>query len=313
MASLGTITWWGCAAVELIIDGRCLVIDPYLQPARARAHYILITHEHYDHCHEPTLRKLTRKPAFQRLIVPRSCVCMSRLHSPVCDDASDLAFVPSDKLTVLSPKHTKLARRAYSGLTEIELDGLLIEAVESSEEASHYRTPGASPWFDPPGPRTGPGEFPSLGYVITHLSTGLTIYHPGDLTEAFDSQRELRGRVDYLFLPTVKVDGLELTVIDNIRPRYVIPIHYRSDTPDFPIPLNISQDAVTSVEFFTGNPLPSAENTVYEREIYSMVKAHWYPTTAWPMEHIAAIEDKIQGLAVMLVLDAGRRYEIEVP
>jgi L-ascorbate metabolism protein UlaG (beta-lactamase superfamily) len=46
---------------------------------------------------------------------------------------------------------------------------------------------------------------------VSEKVEGLTFYHPGDLQEAFDSQRELRGRIDFMFLPTIKSEGAELS------------------------------------------------------------------------------------------------------
>jgi len=57
-----TITWFGCAGVEIEANGRRLLVDPYMFPTEPRAHYICISHNDYDHCHEETLKGLTHGP-----------------------------------------------------------------------------------------------------------------------------------------------------------------------------------------------------------------------------------------------------------
>ncbi len=57
MAGRVRLTWWLHACFELEYGGRSLLIDPHdggslgvgFEPPRARPHYVLVTHEHYDH------------------------------------------------------------------------------------------------------------------------------------------------------------------------------------------------------------------------------------------------------------------------
>src|SRR5262249_49095030 len=157
-------------------------------------------------CHEPTLRSVTRGPVFERLVVPPGCTVMSKLDSPVEEDPSDLAFVDRCCLTVMYPKLRRDPSWPYPGPTELELDQIHVQLIESGESPWRYKT-GEMFWK----------ELPTLGYLITDRASGLSFYHPGDLHEAFDSQRELRGRVDYMFFPLGKLDGVERTVLENIR------------------------------------------------------------------------------------------------
>ena len=55
--------WWGCGAFEVILGDVNIAFDPYLfnenlESAEPIYDYIFISHEHFDHCHPPTLQKL---------------------------------------------------------------------------------------------------------------------------------------------------------------------------------------------------------------------------------------------------------------
>src|SRR5262249_6908864 len=150
--------------------------------------------EEYYHCHEPTLRRLTVNPTFERLVVAPPCTVMSRLDSPVNERPSDLNFVPKAQLTVMYPKYTRSPGRQYPSPTDILLEDFCVEAIDSSDREPSYvldrfvrwRRERDPSWPAATGPFVGAGELPSLGYVISHLETKLTFYHPGDLQEAFD-------------------------------------------------------------------------------------------------------------------------------
>jgi L-ascorbate metabolism protein UlaG (beta-lactamase superfamily) len=320
VTAAGTLTWWGAAGVEIAIGDHCLVIDPYLHPQEPRADYICLTRETHEHCHEPTLERLVQGERFKRLLAPRSCTVRSTLDVPVPTDARDLDFVDSEALTVMYPKITRRPGQQFPGTTEVELDRFRVEAVESSEydpvtvlgselHGKRYRPDDGQLWPAATGAFVGPGILPALGYVVTHLESGITVYHPGDLQEPFDRQRELRGRIDYLLLPMATLEGVELTVVDSVRPRYVVPIHYRVDDQDFPIPLEISDADLATTDLTRGRARSWADPDVYRREIHSMMSAHWYPTPARPLERIQEITPQLAELgAVVVVLEAGRPH-----
>ena len=90
-----SITWLGCASVEIRSANRRIAIDPYLHPDDRPASVICITHADYDHCHEPTLRRLVAGPAFELMLAAPACTAMTRLDVPCNPDPSDLSFVPA--------------------------------------------------------------------------------------------------------------------------------------------------------------------------------------------------------------------------
>jgi L-ascorbate metabolism protein UlaG (beta-lactamase superfamily) len=309
--ALATMTWWGCAGVELAIGSRRLLFDPYIYPDEPRARVICITHNDYDHCHEPTLRRLTQGGVFERLIVPRTCVVKSKLDSPTHGPSEDLAFVDPDKLTVMYPKYTREPSPRHPEPVELELDGFTVEGVDSSERPQQFRLDPEAVWPVGTGPYVGDARFPNLGYVVSERETGLSFYHPGDLGEVFDAHRSLRDRIDVMFFPLVKLGGLELTMVDTIRPRYVVPIHYRLDTPEFPIPLHTEGLDLKAIDLAAGRPVPGADAAAWRDETHALMDAHWYPTPDPPLERIESIGPELEELgSKVLVLEAGAPHDL---
>jgi L-ascorbate metabolism protein UlaG (beta-lactamase superfamily) len=300
----------GCAGVELEIGGRRLVVDPYLRPADACDNYILLTHCDYDHCHEPTLERLVAGARFERMCAPPSCLVRSKLDTPVAG-SRDLDFVDPARLTVMYPKYTREPGIEHPGRTEIELGGFHVETVDSSERPERYKPDSHTQWPDGDGPFVADTELPNVGYVISDTATRMTFYHPGDLGEVFDAHRRLRGRIDVMFFPGVKLQGFELTIIDAIRPRCVVPIHYRSGAPGFPIPLGVSQADLEVCDLASGAPVPGTDAVVWRDEVVTMIDAHWYPTPDPPLARLESLTPAIEALGTrVVVIDAGQRVAL---
>ena len=303
----GTLTWWGVASVELAFGGRRLVVDPYLLPDEPRVDFVCITHNDGDHCHEPTLSRLDGD-RLRLVVVPPSCLHTSTLDSPIHSTSHDLRILDPAKLRVLRPKLRRHPWESFDGPTELSLDGFEITTIDSSERPFRWRPADGTPWPAGTGPFVGPSEFPSLGYVITETASGLTFYHPGDLHETYDVHRELRGRIDYMLFPGVKLEGVEMTILDAIRPRFLVPIHHRIDTPDFPIPLDLPEDLVLeTTDTRKGAIVPGADPDVYRDEVRMVQAAHWYPTPLPPLERLTGLAPEIEHAfgTRLLVLDAG--------
>ena len=79
------LRWWGCGAFDVRFGDVNIAFDPYLfgenlDNAQPIYDYIFISHEHFDHCHPKTLRKLCQGERFKRLFVPPGlCGRMSQL------------------------------------------------------------------------------------------------------------------------------------------------------------------------------------------------------------------------------------------
>ena len=68
------LRWWGCGAFDARFGDVNIAYDPYLfnqnlADAEPKYDYIFISHEHFDHCHPATLRKLCCGTRFKKLFV----------------------------------------------------------------------------------------------------------------------------------------------------------------------------------------------------------------------------------------------------
>ena len=69
------LRWWGCGAFDVCFGDVNIAFDPYLfgenlDNAQPIYDYIFISHEHFDHCHPKTLRRLCQGDRFKRMFVP---------------------------------------------------------------------------------------------------------------------------------------------------------------------------------------------------------------------------------------------------
>jgi L-ascorbate metabolism protein UlaG (beta-lactamase superfamily) len=266
------LTWWGCATIALETDQHAIVIDPYLFPTEPRFEYIFCTHEHYDHVHLPTIERIAQGDVFKQAIVSRSCTFPSTFWY-----SRQITFLPPEQMIVFYPKYFDRERpRTFPQPTELQLAGWHVEGVESpGEEASV------------PFPIDGP--IPQVGYVIRELASGITFFHPGDLCRSYPALADLRGKIDVFFLPLGKLGFQEdAAVLELIRPRYVIPIHYRYDN-DYPIPKLYRED----------------------EPIEQQVLGHQFPGPDDPDAYIAEVSRLAAPFGVeVLPLRAGVTYEL---
>ena len=273
------LRWWGCASVEITIADINLVIDPYVLPDKPIYDYIFCTQEHFDHFHRETLLKLCKGARFKKLIVNIGCVSPGQPIEKVYGAAALTSglpadFLPPDQLQVLYPKYLKGERRSFAGPSEIQLGRLAVEAVESGEE---------------PSP-----DIPSNGYLITDTKTDLSFYHTGDLWETYPDLEKLKDRVDFLFHMKMGWNGrwdLLRQLVEYVRPRYFVPIHYRTDSASYPIPRLYS----------------------YDEPIEEQVKKHWIPDIDDPNAYIETLREHLCDLTQIAPLTAGRKYEILMP
>jgi L-ascorbate metabolism protein UlaG (beta-lactamase superfamily) len=81
------------------------------------------------------------------------------------------------------------------------------------------------------------GSYMGLSRMIQFSVDGVRVLHPGDLGRLpNDAELEALGRIDLLFLPiggkyTIGVDAA-ITLYRQLRPRWAVPMHYRSDCVD---------------------------------------------------------------------------------
>ena len=110
-----------------------------------------------------------------------------------------------------------------------------------------------------------------------------------------------------MLYPISKLRGVEAAVVDLIRPRVLIPMHYRPrHSAAFPIPLNPAAGSVSVVDPITGARLPGATDEAYQRDIRTLIRRHWYPTPADPAAKIAELQTLIGDLARFVTVEAGQ-------
>lgn len=122
---------------------------------------------------------------------------------------------------------------------------------------------------------------------------------------------QLRGKVQIMCYPLGKTRAIETAVVDLVRPRWLVPIHYRLDEPGFPIPFDVDAAALTAAHPKTGARLPGATDEAYARDMATLMRGHWYPTPEDPLALIAAIQRRLGDRATFVTLQAGRRYAVE--
>ena len=232
-AGCGTfrLRWSGCGSFEARFPGVSFAFDPYFFDAELRAaapvyDYVFISHEHFDHCHPPTLGRLCRGGRFEKLYVSPGCVSPAQPLAEVYGDAAfarDLPItrsIPAQRVQVVYPEVISSligASRGFPPNPGLDVERINIEVVESGENAAP--------------------TLPTCGYLITDRETSVSIYHTGDLHEPYPELQALAGRVDYLVhMKTGLTEwrGEEQTerllqLVDWVQPRFLIPTHYRTD------------------------------------------------------------------------------------
>ena len=165
------LRWWGCGAFDVRFGDVNIAFDPYLfgenlDNAQPIYDYIFISHEHFDHCHPKTLRKLCQGERFKRLFVPPGALWPDE---PIDEKYGDAAFsrdlpitkhVAAEKIQVMYPQHQNehAARQTLGGhsatcgsfpvRTEVDLGALHVETIESGENQRP--------------------DLPNLGFLVTH-------------------------------------------------------------------------------------------------------------------------------------------------
>ena len=149
--------------------------------------YIFISHEHFDHCHPPTLLKLCQGDRFKKLFVSPGCVYPVL---PIDVNYGDAAFerdlpitkyLPAEKVQVLYPKHLDDSQadvREFPGPFEADLGALKVETVESGENSD---------------PCT-----PTCGYLVSHVEKNISVLHTGDMHSPYPALKNIQGRIDFL-------------------------------------------------------------------------------------------------------------------
>jgi L-ascorbate metabolism protein UlaG (beta-lactamase superfamily) len=288
------LIWLGGAGVALHSREGSLFIDPpFIDPQIPAPDIVCITHVDHDHFNERTIERLAQDDRLKNVLVPPSCVDVNVLDVPVLGAHRGLSYLTEDRVTVVRPGLVRRTEDRYEGPTGLVSCGFEISTIDSSERPERYRTDSAKPplWPEGRGAFVGHNKYPSVGYIVTMTASGTTFYHPGDLHEQFNSHRGLTGKIDFFFMPLPKFIGQERSLLELLRPRYVVPIHYDVD--------DCGVDDLEGIDM----DIPSWEG--FRRNHLARMGARWFPSPKNPVPYMAELEGICESVGSRLLrLDA---------
>ncbi len=186
------IHWLRHACFRVEFNDKNLYFDPYeLFKEHPKADYILITHEHFDHCDRESLQMLIKDGTV--IIVPEIAYSCVKEFEKKC---KIIKVKPGDSLTINDVKVSTIP----------------------SYNVSKFRAPGKV---------YHPKEDGRVGYIVE--IKGVKIYHAGD-TDVIPEMRELEGKIDIALLPVsgtyVMTPEEAVDAVKIIKPKIAIPMHY---------------------------------------------------------------------------------------
>jgi L-ascorbate metabolism protein UlaG (beta-lactamase superfamily) len=184
-----TITWLGHDGFKIAEDSKTLVIDPFKLSHDAKADYVLISHEHYDHCNADDLKKVVKADTV--VVAPAAC---------------------RDEVAKARPKEIKIVKPG----DKVSLGDFEVRAVPAYN-TNKYREPG-KPFH--------PKADGKVGYVVK-TKAGTTVYHTGD-SDVIPEMENMRPDVALLPVSGTYVMTVDEAVeaASKIQPKLAIPMHY---------------------------------------------------------------------------------------
>jgi len=185
------ITWLGHDGFKIQDDSSTLVIDPFQISGEARADYVLVSHEHSDHCNSEDLKKVLKPSSV--VVAIASC---------------------KDELSKVKPKEIKTVKPGDI----VKIGGFEIRALPAYN-TNKYREPGK---------HFHPKSEGKVGYFIK-ASNGTTLYHTGD-SDLIPEMENLRPDVAFVPVSGTYVMTSDEAVeaVSKIKPKLAIPMHYGS-------------------------------------------------------------------------------------
>lgn len=170
---------------------KVIYFDPYAISTHEGADLIMISHEHYDHCSVPDLRKIVKADT----VIVAAEECKAKLND-MKGKVGEIVYInPGGKVAI---------------------GEFTIEAVPSYN-VNKFKSPG-QPFH--------PQQDKKCGFVFS--IGGVRIYHAGD-TDLIPEMSELRN-IDIAMLPVsgtyVMTADEAASAVDAIKPKIAIPMHY---------------------------------------------------------------------------------------
>ena len=188
------ITWLGHDGFKFESGKETLVIDPFKLSHEAKADYLLLTHEHFDHSNAEDIGKVVKSGSTVVVAIPASKEELSKVKS--------------------KPKEIKYVKPG----DKVKLGSFEVQAVPA------YNTNK----YAAPGRHFHPKEDQKVGYIIK-TSGGISVYHTGDS----DFIPEMKGlKPDIALVPVsgtyVMTSDEAVEAVASINPKVAIPMHYAS-------------------------------------------------------------------------------------
>lgn len=183
------VTWLGHDGFKINDGSESLVIDPFQLTRDARADYLLISHEHFDHCNAQDLKKVLKPTTI--VVAPASC---------------------SEELVKASAKQVKIVKPGDS----VKVGSFQVRAIPA------YNTNK----YNEQGKHFHPKQDGKVGYVVTTKS-GVSIYHTGD-SDVIPEMKNLKPDIALLPVSGTYVMTVDEAVeaASMIKPKVAIPMHY---------------------------------------------------------------------------------------
>jgi L-ascorbate metabolism protein UlaG (beta-lactamase superfamily) len=183
------ITWLGHDGFKIEEDSKTLVVDPFKLSHDAKADYVLVSHEHYDHCSAEDLK---------RVVKPDTVV----VAPPACKE--EVAKAKPKEMRAIKPGET------------VKLGEFEVRAVPAYN-VNKFREPG-KPFH--------PKSDGKVGYVVKTRG-GTTIYPAGD-TDSIPEMEDLKPDIALLPVSGTYVMTSDEAVeaASRIKPKVAIPMHF---------------------------------------------------------------------------------------
>jgi len=183
------ITWLGHDGFKIEVGSETLVVDPFKLTRDVKADYVLLSHEHFDHCNSEDLKRVLKQSTI--VVAPESC---------------------SAELAKVSPKEIKKVKPG----DKLTVGGFEIRAIPA------YNTNK----YKEPGKHFHPKQDGKVGYIVKTKS-GVTIYHTGD-SDVIPEMENLAPDIALLPVSGTYVMTADEAVqaVSKIRPKVAIPMHF---------------------------------------------------------------------------------------